>query len=49
MSSEPACTRACERPSASTVREPSTVSVSVVLMREYVAPSVMYAFGARRR
>ena len=28
-------------PSASTVRAPSVVSVSVVLIREYVAPSVM--------
>jgi hypothetical protein len=41
MSSSPARTRLAESPSASTVREPSTVSVRVVLMREYVAPSVM--------
>ena len=34
---------------ASTVRAPSTVSVSVLLIREYDAPSAMYAFGARRR
>ena len=49
MSSLPARTRAPDRPSASTVRAPSTVSVRVVLIREYVAPSVMYALGARRR
>ena len=41
MSASPARTRLPDRPSDSTVRAPSTVSVSVVLIREYVEPSVM--------
>jgi hypothetical protein len=41
MSSSPARTRRSRMPSASTVRAPSTVSVRVVLIREYVEPSVM--------
>jgi hypothetical protein len=41
MSESYAPIRLCRSPSASTVRAPSTVSVSVELIIEYVPPSVM--------